>query len=215
MKPRFSLTVKAAVTGMAASLLIAGCAMMQPKAERYMAPPLGSTWVTNRSDTGSFGSSNRQIQGKRGERMWQGRQVITFEGADGTIIALPDGTGAWVGIFKGDTPLVTFDPPAGWQWPLEVGKTWNRSHTMTMHGAKRSVPVQQTQKVEAYEEVTVPAGTFKTFKVRTTDNIGNDNVVWFSPDLGLFVKQTLRRTDKHPAGPGTRETELVSQTIKK
>jgi hypothetical protein len=41
----------------------------------------------------------------------------------------------------------------------------------------------------------------------------NENVVWFSPELGIFVKQNLRRTAKHPAGPGTRDSELVSHTI--
>jgi hypothetical protein len=61
----------------------------------------------------------------------------------------------------------------------------------------------------------VPAGTFKAFKVTSSDTLGNENVVWFSPELGLFLKQTLRRTEKHPAGAGTRETELVSQTIRK
>ena len=70
-------------------------------------------------------------------------------------------------------------------------------------------------RVEAYEDVTVPAGTFKAFKVRTTDTMGNDNVVWFSPELGIFVKQNNRRTAQHAQGPGTRDIELVSQSIRR
>lgn len=212
MKPGLGLMLKLAAAGSVASLLAGGCAMMTPRAETYVAPPLGSTWVSMRRDSGSYGSSAVQVAGKRGERMWQGRQAVTFEGPDATIVALPEG-GRWVGMFKGDTPLITWDPPVGWEWPLEVGKTWTRSHTVTMHAAKRTMPFQSTQKVEAYEEVTVPAGTFKTFKVSTVDTLGNENVAWFSPALGIFVKQSLRRTAKHAAGPGSRDTELVSQTI--
>jgi hypothetical protein len=195
-----------------ASLLAAGCAMMEPRAERYVAPPLGSTWTSDQRNTGSYGAGNRQVHTRRGEKMWQGQQVVTFEGTDATIIALP-GTGRWAGFFKGDTPLVTWDPPVGWEWPLEVGKSWTKDYTVTMHAAKRSVPFNMTQKVEAYEDVTVPAGTFKTFKVSTKDTLGNDNIAWFSPELGIFVKQSLRRTEKHAAGPGTREAELASHTI--
>jgi len=61
----------------------------------------------------------------------------------------------------------------------------------------------------------VPAGTFKAFRVRSTDTLGNDNVVWFAPQLGIFVKQNLRRTDQSAQGAGTRDIELVSQTIRK
>ena len=60
----------------------------------------------------------------------------------------------------------------------------------------------------------MPAGTFKAFRVRTIDDAGNDNVQWFSPDLGIFIKQSLKRTAKHAQGPGTREIELISQKIR-
>ena len=186
--------------------------MMEPKVERYVAPPLGSTWASTRRDAGSYGASTVQVASKRGQRSWQGQQALTFEGPELTIVALPD-SGRWIGMFKGDTPVITWDPPVGWEWPLEVGKTWTRSYTLNMHAAKRRVPFQSTQKVEAYEEVQVPAGTFKTFKVSTIDTLGNENLAWFSPELGIFVKQSLRRTAKHAAGPGSRDTELVSHTI--
>jgi hypothetical protein len=102
-----------------------------------------------------------------------------------------------------------------WEWPIEVGKTWTKKYTITIHATKQTIPFEVRQKVEAYEDVTVPAGTFKAFKVVTSDTLGSENINWFSPELGIFVKTTLRRTAKHPAGAGTRETELVSQTIRK
>ena len=145
--------------------------------------------------------------------MWQGKRFVTFESPEATLLAYPSGD--WVGQVKGDTALVTWDPPLGWNWPLEVGKTWTKKTSITIHAAKRTIPYEYTQKVEAYEDVTVPAGTFKTFKVSTTTTLGDENVNWFSPELGIFVKSSLKRTAKHSAGPGTRDIDLVSHTIRR
>lgn len=192
----------------ATALLAAGCAMMAPKAERYVAPPLGTTWESMRRDSGSYGSGATKVSSRRGERQWQGEKVLTFEGSEMTIFAKP--TGSWIGFFKGDTPVMTWDPPLNWEWPLEVGKTWTREQRVTIHAAKRTIPYRLTQKVEAYEDVTVPAGTFKAFKVSTVTSLGDENLVWFSPAHGVFVKQSVKRTAKHGQGPGTREIELLS-----
>lgn len=146
--------------------------------------------------------------------MWQGQQVITYETPQWTILAQPT-SGNWIGIVSGDKPMMTWDPPMGWDWPLEVGKTWTHNNRFTNHAKQQTIPFQTTQKVEAYEDVTVPAGTFKAFKISTSDTLGNENVNWFSPELGIFVKSINTRTAKHAAGPGRQETEIVSQTITK
>ena len=114
-----------------------------------------------------------------------------------------------------DKPILTYDPPIGFDFPLEVGKTWTKSYQVTVHATKQTIPVDGTWKVESYEDVTLPAGTFKVFKVSYSDTVGNENVQWFNPALGVFVKQSLKRTAKSPSGPGTRESELISQTITK
>lgn len=197
-----------AAAATAAALVMTACGLMAPKAERYVAPPVGTTWVTSIQNTGSYGSGSRQSQGRRGERMWEGAPVITFEGAAGTIFARSDGN--WLGIFQGDKPVITWDPPAGWQWPLEVGKSWTQSRRVTIHASKTTIPFEITQKVEAYEDVTVPAGTFKAYRISTVNTLGDQNVVWYSPEHGIFLKQMNRRTDKHRQGPGTQNTEVVS-----
>jgi hypothetical protein len=79
-----------------------------------------------------------------------------------------------------------------------------------MYPAQQTVTYTSTSRVEAYEVLTlkalkVPAGT-----VTSTDTIGND-----SPKLGIFVKQNNRRTGQHAQGPGTRDIEMVSQSIRK
>lgn len=204
----FALKLHTGAICAAVALVSAGCGLMEPKAERYVAPPVGTTWVTAIHSTGSYGSGSRQAPGRRGERMWQGTQVVEFHGARGTILAQPDGS--WLGIYKGDQPIVTWDPPLTWEYPLEVGKTWTRQQKITIHAAKRTIPYVVTQKVEAIEEVTVPAGTYKTFKISTVTSLGDENLNWFSPDLGVFVKQSNRRTAEHAQGPGTQSTELMS-----
>jgi hypothetical protein len=69
--------------------------------------------------------------------------------------------------------------------------------------------------VEAFEEVTVPAGTFKAFRVRASNNMGEQSVNWLSPELGLFVKGRTERTAEHPAGAGVREMELKTVDVRR
>lgn len=187
--------------------------MMAPKAERYVVAPLGSTWVTAQRNTGSYGSKNEQVSTKLGERMWQGKQVNAFETSQGTLVGERDGN--WLGVISGDKALMTWDPPIGFDWPLKVGKTWTHNHRVTYHAKNQTIPYQLTQKVEAYEDVTVPAGTFKTFKISSSSTLGQEDVIWFSPELGIFVKRINTRTATHAAGPGRQETEIVSLTIAK
>jgi hypothetical protein len=86
---------------------------------------------------------------------------------------------------------------------------------VTNHSTNKSIPAQFIFKVEAYEDVTVPAGTFKAFKVSSSSTLGQEDVNWFSPELGIYVKSINVRTAKNAAGPGRRGSELISQTMKK
>jgi hypothetical protein len=85
---------------------------------------------------------------------------------------------------------------------------------MTVIAKNQVFPFDATYKIEAYEDVTVPAGTFKAFKI-SFSSMGSQDLYWFVPEFGIFAKQSLRRTDKSGYGPGTREVELVFQSIKK
>ena len=209
----FNLKLQMASAGLAVALVTGACAIMAPKAD-YVPPPLGATWVRAQRDSGSFGSGNVQLQFRRGERMCQGQQVIAFETPQWAILA-ESTTGSFLGIVSGNKPVMTWDPAMGFDFPLEIGKTWTKNYRLTIHAKNQTIPFQQTQKVEAYEDVTVMAGTFKAFKVTSSNTLGNEDVYWYSPELGIFVKQILTRTAKNAAGPGVEETEIVSQTIKK
>jgi len=108
---------------------------------------------------------------------------------------------------------ISWEPATVWDFPLTVGKSWTKQYKATFRAQNREVPFETKQVVEAYEDVVVPAGTFKAFRVRSSDTLGNENVHWFAPEVGIFVKTSLRRTDKNALGTGTRETEL--QTLKR
>ena len=203
------------VVASSAALVFAGCAMIEPKAEKPVPLPIGATWTQAMTDTGSFGKgSTAQSWKAAGDQDWQGRKVRAFESQQLTILADAEST-KWVAFLNKGTPILSWDPPIGWEFPLEVGKTWTSKHRFTIHAAKRTVPLEVKFNVEAYEEVTVPAGTFNTFRIRSSDNLGNENVTWWSPEIGLFIKRNQTRTAKNQSGPGTRESQLVSQTISK
>jgi hypothetical protein len=202
-----------------ASLLAATFAAAQPPlgAPRSEAPifvPAGSSWVNAVREFGSFGSANEQrVTISRGEQTWQGRKVYAYETKDVTnLIEFP--TGKLVARVRGTTPLESAEPPVGWNWPLWAGKSWTQEFRYTFHQIKQTFDVPGWWKVEAYEDIKVPAGTFKVFRIRYVDR-GGETISWWSPDLGIDVKSWRSRLITHGAGPGTLETELVSYEIKK
>lgn len=195
-----------------ALLLSAGCSMA-PNRPNMAAP--GSTWVAEVRNTGSFGNQTMRTSSRSaGEQTWQGRKVFVYENLTlGTKLVTEPESGRWIAIAKGDAPTMSWNPSIGWDFPLEVGKTGTRKYQFTNHANKQVSDYESTWRVEAFEDVSVPAGTFKAYKVVTSDTLGNQNVTWWSPELSIFVKANNRRTAKHPLGAGTNDTELVSQAI--
>jgi hypothetical protein len=214
MKSPFSYRLRLATASLAAALVAGGCSMMEPKAERYVAPPLGSTWTQAQHNTGSYGTGTAQVPFKRVERMWEGKMMEANESPQQVALAASDG-GLAVILSPDGKPLVRYDPPFTYNYPLVVGKTWTTSYRVTVISTKQAFPFDATFKVEAYEDVTVPAGTFKAFKISVLTSAGSEDTYWFVPEFGIHAKQSLRRTGKSGYGPGTREIELVSLSIKK
>lgn len=212
MKIRFALKPHAAACVSTVALVFAaGCTVL---GNRPNTATPGSTWLIAVRNTGSFGTQNIETRTRAGgERMWQGRRVFVYErpgNPQGDIVTEP-GMGGWIALAKGDSPILSFDPPLGWKWPLVVGKSWSTKHRATNHATKRSGDFVGSWNVESYGPVTVRAGTFDAYKIVYTDTAGSENTSWWSPDLGVNVKSSSRRTAKHGAGPGTSELELVSR----
>jgi hypothetical protein len=84
------------------------------------------------------------------------------------------------------------DPPVALAWPLRVG-TWGLQRSIWRWERNHNgVPAQLTWKVAAYEDVTVPAGTFKAFRVEMNVELSaawnKTFVAWYAPAARQWVK---------------------------
>jgi len=175
--------------------------------------PSGATWVITERNSGSFGPSPRQYTMRSlGEQEWAGQKTRAFTDGDTTLHVVP-ASGELIVRTQGTTPVESYSPPVGFNWPIFVGKSWTRLFRFS-DGSRNFDNVQAWYKVEAYEDTAVPAGTFKTFRV-SVDISNVKQIFWWSPDLGTSVKTVSERTDRFYLGPGKRETEMLSQDIRK
>jgi len=206
-----------AAVGLGTTLLAGGCALMEPSANAFDPPPPGSTFTRVENNTGSFGKGRREVKVTVGERSWNGMDVVAFSNPQGAVLL--NRSGRLVAfVSPADKPLVTWDPPDGGhglRFPLTVGQTWTESARMTMPNGK-VLPHENSCRVEGREEVTVPAGTFTTFKIHCTSPRGLEITQWYAPEAGLTVKQIQKRSPANPfGGAGTREEEIVAMDLKR
>lgn len=199
---------------LATALLSASCALA-PRADGPVIVAADSSWTYERRDSGSFGKTTAyQTNRARGEQTWEGRKVRATELPQG--VRFSDAVkGDWLAMVQGDKTIVTWEPSLGYDWPLTVGKSFNRNYRLVNHVSKQTTDVQSTMTVQAYEDVTVPAGTFKAFRILYTDSMGVESLSWYCPDAAAWVKIQIKRSSKFPAGPGTQDLDLLSYTIKK
>jgi hypothetical protein len=188
---------------------LAGCASSSPKAERYTPPQMGASWVWNVTNTGSFGSGTVPVAGQVTEIVWEGRPLFKFTAGSGAVLQ-DKNVGVVAVLDPTGRAVMKYDPPLSYEWPLEVGRTWTQNHTLTVASGQK-FPMTSNWKVEAYEDVTVPAGTFKAWRLSMVDNFGFKQVTWSVPTkMGVFAKRISERGAGHPQGPGTQVFELVS-----
>jgi hypothetical protein len=209
MKTRSEFRLHTLGVSLVIALLGAGCASAPPRAERYIAPPIGSSWTYSAVSTGSYGGGSGQVMLRLGEATWDGRKVYSFQSP--AAHSLQDENAALLAVTAPNGELqMRFDPPIGPKFPLEVGKTWSQEHTTTVATGQK-VAFTATWKVEAYEDVTVPAGTFKAWRIAYADTTGESMTLWSVPDkVGVFIKRNQERNASYRLGPGTRSMELLT-----
>jgi hypothetical protein len=199
----------------AAALLAGGCATTQPSSVPYAPLPVGTTLVTSQTSTGSYGSGTNRVVARVGERTWQGERVLSVEGPQGAIISRPS-DGLRIGALAPDgKPIFTLNPPVGPEFPLAPGKTWTRQTQITAHPSGQTTSLESTWTVGDFEDVAVPAGTFRSIRFSYVDRVGgavwNEDSYWYSPELKSVVKSSLRRPSTHPAGAGTRDSVMLER----
>ena len=193
----------------AATWIVSGCAGLEPRSDHWNAPPVGATWQVAQRNTGSYGK-DAQFTVTRVDATWQGQPAVGYRASNGLTTLAHPVTGRWMAVLTPDgKPVVTFDPPIGWDHPIKVGNSWKTHEKVTMGGAPPS-EFDYSCKAEGYEKVTVPAGTFDTFRIACRSSTGGTDSFWMSPSIGLFVKLRMERGPGDASGAGTKEEELVS-----
>lgn len=94
--------------------------------------------------------------------------------------------------------VVEFDPPVTIGWPLQVGKWGTSTGMWRTPDFATGLLARFTWSVDAYEEVRVPAGTFKAFRLSLSAAPSASHLearwpsrtgkLWYAPDARQFVK---------------------------
>lgn len=188
-----------------------GCASVEPEIAAYSPAPAGWSWEVAQRNTGSYGK-DAQFKVTRTDGTWQGQPALMMKTSQGGAIVSRPSDGKWHAFLGPDgKPVMTFDPPMGWEFPLKVGKSWGTKHRITTVATGKAMDYEFACKVEAFEKVTVRAGTFDAFRVHCTPSSGSDETFWSSPEVPPFVKTRLIRPAGSPFGAGTQEAELVTR----
>ena len=179
-----------------------------PTAEMGFPSP-GSQWVT-RTTTHSGRSIDRAWV-ILPDRVYRDQTV--HRRTNGKIIRLYDTeTGNWVATTnRSGVTRVSAAPHNGlYHFPLWVGKSWLVTYTYEDPRRGKTLPNQVRRvSVVRYEEVSVPAGTFKAFQLYAK-SFATQIQVWYAPELKLEVKWVVERLPSHYRGPGQSTHELIS-----
>jgi hypothetical protein len=186
-----------------------------PRAERPVWPPPGSTLTVKTNRAGSLGSGTREATDEwLGEVEWEGKRAVVV-GARGAVQFYWDKELHLRAHVRDGKPFQTYDPAEPlYDWPLFVGKSWSSETRINYLERNLTLEDKQVFTVDAFEEITVPAGTFKTFRIRLMSP-NQRYVYWYEPKLGMVLKVDWERLAAHPFGVGAYQLEALSYSIKK
>jgi hypothetical protein len=108
-------------------------------------------------------------------------------------------------------------------FPLEIGKTWQDQYTVNGDNGE-SFQYSTSVKVEAWEDVQVPAGAFRALKVvrtasfthfRPSDTLGetSSEIFWYAPEVKRLIKREFQNTHHGRTWTKVRE-ELIEYEVK-
>lgn len=84
----------------------------------------------------------------------------------------------------------TFDPPLVGLGLLRIGSGWSTKSVMILPSKFRaSTPTTVSGVVVGFESVTVPAGTFRCFRIAQVTN-GRECTSWHAPGIGMIREMT-------------------------
>lgn len=211
-KRHFSLSLLGLAT---AAALLPGCATAPPQAPEFISAKYGTVLEYHRKSNGSYGNFDDRVSWDHKPGTWQGQSAMLVVSPQAGAQLYEGKTHGMVALLGRDgKPAVTYDPPLAYRWPMKVGDSYATEHKVTYHASGRTVPLTVNYKIEAYEKVTVPAGSFDTYRVVSTDSNGEVQRIWAAPADGIgVVKRILDRPATHPQGAGHLEGELLSRKL--
>lgn len=190
-------------------------------------PPIGAKWNVRVTEAGLFHST---VKDKEITAV-----PVTFEQRRGYGLASPTATKVLdpvtfspIGTIKGGRVAVVDSPDTGlFSWPLWVGKSWGTTYTHAdrLYGAVWG-PAESQARVVALEDVTVPAGTFKAFRIEYLGGIGSSvtggrrnpgspgfetrDTYWYAPGPKMIVKSEVVRLGTNYRFAARTTTELLN-----
>lgn len=94
-----------------------------------------------------------------------------------------------------DSGITDFAPHDGkLSLPLEVGKTWTATYTITPPGRSSWVATDEW-KITSFEEVNTPAGAFMAYRI--VDGSSPSRFFYYDPDLALIIKEDSSSSTKY------------------
>lgn len=186
-----------------------------PVAQRFIAPPAGTSVVFQRSSSGSYGAGQGQVRWDYLAGQWQGQPVIEARvSLGGGTLHDPATFGMIANLNAAGEPTMTYAPPVAVPWPLSVGKAVTTEHTVTLQPSGQQVRYTADWRVEAYETIQVPAGSFAVYRVVRQGSDGEVETRWVSGDQPLpLIKRQLERLPSHRMGAGVQEAELAEYKL--
>jgi hypothetical protein len=151
--------------------------------------PVEAKWTIETTESGRTGKITVTLTGTS---IYDGKPIYML--SNGARTALIDvATLNNVGAMREGKMVWTALPNDGmFSWPLSIGKTWSGSFNYTDYEKGANFTgVGSYYRVTGYEDVTVPAGTFKAYRVEGTPG-ANESVTrtaWYAPMPGIVVKR--------------------------
>ena len=166
-----------------------------PVTEAPLEYAAGTTWTAD--VTRGDGPARRVTHTIVERREYRGREVYVSEhseafdtpgsachGETGSLVDVA--TDNWIGCLKEGEILARHAPHnARYSWPMYVGKSWALGNAWIDNTANTRGSFTLEREVVAWEEVTVPAGTFMAYRIERKDW---PETVWFAPESMNLVK---------------------------
>jgi hypothetical protein len=182
-------------------LAMAGCSgfgaaaadMFQGAPEELPSPPqwrVGDRWVF----AWTSGKEN-------GSRTLEVREAATVNGVDYYILNVGGGITQYytkdlhfAAAAQQGKVIARMVPPTPWMtWPLRPAGSW--VHRGVYEEPKGTQPQAYTFTVAGVESVTVPAGTFRAFKIIRQADRGDSDQYWYAPEVRWYVRWEGQRAE--------------------